>query len=104
MPRLFKPGQSGNPGGLTKRHREVRKKVAQLLEDALVVDNHDRLIEAIVDGVQARDSTCIKLACEYRWGKPMQPVEVDIENMDDQTLKREVMAIAKQWEAEDNFQ
>jgi hypothetical protein len=96
-------GKSGNPGGLTKAFVAARRKASELLEAALCNKETgvDELVDAIVDGVRARDATCIKLACEYRWGKPVQPVEFDPASMDDKELKREVIGLAKQWEQEE---
>jgi hypothetical protein len=74
----WKKGQSGNPSGLPKEARERRKRVAEALEDALIMDDgRDLLIEAIVLGVQEGEPALIKLAAEYRWGKPPERVETN---------------------------
>jgi hypothetical protein len=73
---MFKPGQSGNPGGMPKGAREVRFKVAAALDERFTQDGQDRLVDALVLGVEAGDATCIKLACEYRWGKPVTQLEL----------------------------
>ena len=73
----FKPGQSGNPGGQRKGSREIRHKVADLLEIAFTkVEGEDLLVNAIKAGVETGDGQCIKLAAEYRWGKPVTMVEL----------------------------
>lgn len=72
MGRLFKKGQSGNPGGLTKEQREIRQSVSEKLNARFEEGGVDRLVDAIVFGVERGDASCIKLACEYRWGKPSQ--------------------------------
>jgi hypothetical protein len=72
----FVKGVSGNPGGLTKEHRAKRLAVRTALETAFVKEGIDTLVNAIVEGVQAGDSSIIRLACEYRWGKPTEHHEV----------------------------
>lgn len=72
----FKPGQSGNPGGLPKGTRETRHKVRDALDKAFVQDGRDLLVDAIVAGVQTGDSTCLKLASDYRWGRPVTQLEL----------------------------
>lgn len=76
-PHRFKKGQSGNPRGLPSHVIKIRRDVRAALDEAFAGDGHDRLIEALVDGVARRDATCLRLACEYRWGKPTQRVELD---------------------------
>lgn len=90
-----------NPGGMTKEQRERRKSVAEALEKAFVgPDGQDMLIDAIVDGVMSGDGMCIKLACEYRYGKPVQRVEISPEKMEDDELKRAVVDVVEQWKQE----
>jgi hypothetical protein len=73
----FKPGQSGNPSGHSKSRREMRAKVQAALDEAFAEpDGTDTLVKAIVFGVQTGDSTCLRLACEYRWGKPETDVNI----------------------------
>lgn len=74
--RPFQPGVSGNPSGLPKATREIRRKVSAALDEAFTKDGRDLLVDAIVAGVQTGDSTCLKLASEYRWGKPATEVEL----------------------------
>jgi hypothetical protein len=75
--RPFKPGQSGNPAGTPKGTREIRHRVSELLDAAFRrEDGSDVLIDAIKAGVETGDSTCMKLACEYRYGKPVTMVEL----------------------------
>lgn len=69
--RPFQKGESGNPLGLSSGTRERRRRVAQALDEAFTGPGGvDTLVEAIREGVEARDSTCLKLACSYRWGNP----------------------------------
>jgi hypothetical protein len=72
----FAPGKSGNPGGVPKGTRELRKRVQDALDEAFMQDGRDTLIDAIKVGVETGDSTCMKLACEYRYGKPVTMVEL----------------------------
>jgi hypothetical protein len=73
--RPFQKGQSGNPQGHSKARRETREKVRAALDAKFEQgDGSDLLVDALVHGVQTGDSTCIKLACEYRWGKPESDV------------------------------
>jgi hypothetical protein len=72
----FQKGQSGNPGGMPKGTRETRNKIAAALDEAFTQDGRDLLVEAIVAGVQTGDSTSMKLAAEYRWGKPVSVLEL----------------------------
>lgn len=72
--RPWQKGQTGNAGGLSKHVRAVRASVREALDKAFTVGDRDTLIEAIVEGVATKDSTCLKLACEYRWGKAPQPL------------------------------
>lgn len=75
--RPFKPGQSGNPAGTPKGTREIRHRVSELLDAAFRrEDGSDVLIDAVKAGVETGDSTCIKIAYEYRWGKPVTMVEL----------------------------
>lgn len=72
----FQKGRSGNPGGLTKHARAVRKSIAEQLEARCrAPGGGDKLVDALIAGIEDGDSTCIKLACEYRWGKPVERVE-----------------------------
>lgn len=73
----WKPGQSGNPTGLPAAVRETRLAVKDALDKAFTEpDGSDKLVNAIATGVSIGDGMCIKLACEYRWGKPVQQLEV----------------------------
>jgi hypothetical protein len=73
---MFKPGQSGNPGGMPKGTRDLRNKVREALDAAFTEDGRDLLVDAIKAGVQTGDSTCLKLAADYRWGKPVTQIEL----------------------------
>lgn len=91
-----------NPGGLTRAQREVRAAVRTLLDEAFTgPDGTDVLVDAIKLGVSIGDGSIIRLACEYRWGKPTQPVEIDPSRMGDEELKKSVIEIAEQWKQED---
>lgn len=75
--RPFKPGQSGNPAGTPKGTREIRHRVSELLDAAFRrEDGSDVLIDAVKAGVETGDSTCMKIAWEYRFGKPVTMVEL----------------------------
>ena len=79
----FKPGQSGNPSGSSKKQRARREGASILLEKVFAAQNEgdvDLLVEAIRQGVVAGESAIIKIACEYRWGKPVQLVDVGAED------------------------
>jgi hypothetical protein len=78
--RRFEKGQSGNPGGLTKEHREFRRVLQEQLRSGLVdADGMNKLARALVFGVESGDPTCIKLCCEYILGKPEQHVTLGAE-------------------------
>lgn len=69
---LWKKGQSGNPGGMTAKHVAIRRSVRNALDEAFTrPDGTDELVEALVAGVRAGDATSLKLACAYRYGKPV---------------------------------
>lgn len=75
--RPFEPGKSGNPDGLPAAVREIRMAVREALDKAFTgPGGSDELVTALVRGVSVGDGVCIKLACEYRWGKPVQQLEV----------------------------
>ena len=94
-----------NPGGLTREQRQRRKSVSDALERAFTrADGTDELVDAIVAGVRERDSTCLKLACDYRWGKPVQRVEIAPEEMEDHELRRAVADVVEQWRTEGALQ
>jgi hypothetical protein len=100
-PHAWKKGQSGNPTGFTKKHLETRLNVQAALDKAFTApDGADTLVTAIVRGVQEGDGVCIKLACEYRWGKPVQPVTFDPGKMADDELRNAVREIVHEWDAD----
>lgn len=73
----FKPGISGNPGGYSKRMRELHGRLREALDAAFTrEDGTDVLVDALVAGVRTGDSTCIKLSCEYRFGRAPQAIEL----------------------------
>jgi hypothetical protein len=75
----FKPGNCANPTGYNGAPRDMRRRVAALLEAACVQpDGTDLLINALMAGVLAAEPQLTKLAAEYRWGKPVQPIEGEI--------------------------
>jgi len=73
----FKKGQSGNPGGKSKKSRELEK----LIQEALALPGGrnkavDRLI-GIVEAGEDKDSiAAAKLLKAYAYGNPRQQVEV----------------------------
>lgn len=70
MPRvLFKPGQSGNPGGRPKSHVvAMARKHTQAAIDALVT---------ALDNPRERVPAAVALL-DRGWGRPSQPVEGDM--------------------------
>lgn len=73
----FVSGRSGNPSGTSKARRNLREKVRASLDAAFTrEDGSDELVEALVTGVRTGDATMTRLACEYRWGKPTEHVEI----------------------------
>jgi hypothetical protein len=76
----FKAGTSGNPGGYSKAKRAERRAFKEALDKAFTAgegsERVDLLVGALVRGVEAGDPTCTRLACEYRFGKPTESVEV----------------------------
>jgi hypothetical protein len=100
-PHAWKAGQSGNPSGLPKHVREVRQNVKEALDKAFTEpDGSDGLVKAIVAGTREGDGVCIKLACEYRWGKPVQPVTFDPGKMADDELRNAVRNIVHEWDSD----
>lgn len=70
-----------NPSGLSLERRALRRDVKAYLDEYLTYEDEngktrDKLIDAFVRGVEAGDSTIIKLAAHYRWGKPVNRIEV----------------------------
>jgi hypothetical protein len=75
--RPFAKGQSGNPRGCPVGTKERRKRIAEQLDKAFTrPDGSDELVLAILEGVRSADSTCLKLACSYRWGNPENFVQL----------------------------
>lgn len=74
----IKKGEVRNPRGNPGIMREVRENVSAMLAEAMQdkVTGCDMLVTAIVGGVKAGDSRWGKIACEYRWGKPVQRMEL----------------------------
>ena len=70
--RLVKGTASPNPGGQTKKHIAIRRSVRNALDQAFTrPDGTDELVDALVAGVRSGDATSLKLACAYRYGKPV---------------------------------
>lgn len=70
-----------NRDGMSAAKRALRRDVRAYLDEYMTYEDEDgntrdRLIDAFVRGVQAGDSTIIKLAAHYRWGKPVNRIEV----------------------------
>ncbi len=73
----FIKGKSGNPGGLSAERRERLKVLTKALDDVFAPDSEgdpDKLVNAIAQGCADGDAQAMKLACEYRWGKPAQEI------------------------------
>lgn len=72
--RPFKPGQSGNPGGMPKGVREVRELARQHTATAM-----QALVEVCANKKappSARVSAASTLL-DRGWGKPLQPVDIN---------------------------
>ena len=71
----FKKGQSGNPGGRRKSHREIT---------ALALENSERAIRRLVELMASKDERVALSACiavlDRGIGKPVQAVVGDAEN------------------------
>lgn len=63
----FKPGQSGNPGGVSKEKRAFLERLKS--------DDADDIYEAFMDGVKAREWSVVLRAVEYLAGKPAAAAE-----------------------------
>jgi len=61
-------GQSGNPNGAPKKSERAITFLKMYLSE-------EELAEKISLGVKALDMNMVKLACEYMWGKPVQPTD-----------------------------
>ena len=74
----FKPGQSGNPSGFSKERRTRLQEIAEALDKAFAPEGNspDKLINVIVIGVLAGNVELIKLAAQYRWGRPPQEISL----------------------------
>lgn len=74
-PHLWKPGQSGNPGGKPHgcRHKATR------LADALIGDEGERLVRGVVARALAGNVVCLRL-CLERLSPPLRdrPVEFEL--------------------------
>lgn len=72
---MFKPGQSGNPGGRPKIPEEIKAKIYDGAADAV-----DFWLETLHDPdapIQYRDKAAEKLAA-YGYGKPRDLVDIDL--------------------------
>jgi len=98
----FKKGESGNPGGRDRKKIERAMTVAEKLDIAFSrPDGTDEYVDILVQGCRDYDSTCLKLAANYRYGKPVERHEIKkVDAWDDDTLKRELWKVTKQWERE----
>ena len=77
--RPWPKGVSGNPAGRSKKSRQEMAKAKSHLDRlfrATKEGDHDKLAAIIYRGAVEGDGTCIRLACEYRWGKPVSEVEI----------------------------
>jgi len=67
--RPFQPGQSGNPGGRTKKLEELTIRISAMR------DKHLSRLEYIADQGEHRDSiAAIKLLWAYAYGNPAQSI------------------------------
>lgn len=102
-------GGSLNPGGMTASQVALRRRVHELLDAAFTnPDGTDELVEIVVSGARQLDSTCLKLAFEYRYGKAPKTVNVnvnDTKSIDRSTLiarAREAMQRLEHEASQDN--
>jgi hypothetical protein len=73
-------GQSGNPSGSGAGRPRKGDDAPSVLAKALkkIAPGRDILAEKIAAGVLAGDYNFVKLAAEYRWGRPLQRTETDL--------------------------
>jgi hypothetical protein len=69
--RPFQPGQSGNPSGRPKSHKEF----LELLDAKVIPQAVDKLRESVEEGKE----WAATLALAYRYGKPTQVIAGDVE-------------------------
>ena len=71
--RMCKPGQSGNPGGKSKKLEEIR---------SLAKDRSRRALERIIELVESDDEKVALMAAkevlDRAWGKPTQTLETNV--------------------------
>jgi hypothetical protein len=70
---MWKPGQSGNPGGKSKKLEEIK---------SLSKDRLRRALERIIELVESDDERVALMAAkevlDRAWGKPTQPTETAV--------------------------
>ena len=83
---LFKPGQSGNPGGRPKIAKEFKDKCREFME----ADGWDKLVGIATDRRSRDHMKALELICAYAYGKPKQGLELTGEGGNDIniTIKR----------------
>lgn len=77
----FQPGQSGNPGGRPKRREAIDAMVAELKRKPFgqaKTTNAQLLARTAVGQAIAGDVAWAKLVMEYVYGKPPQPIDIEV--------------------------
>jgi hypothetical protein len=79
----FVKGQSGNPGGRIRSHRRevIDAMLAELKKKTILGDpvtNAQRVAQTAVKEAIHGDVHWARLLMEYVYGKPVQPVEVEV--------------------------
>lgn len=75
----FQTGNSGNPKGHSKEYRQRRAAAKEHLDKLFAAKKEgdpDQLAQLIYDGAVSMDPACIRMAAEYRWGRPAQQHEL----------------------------
>ena len=76
MPRLFKPGESGNPNGRPHKSHSITESFKQLFRAS--PEAKQKIIDAIYKSALSGDSTAQKLLWNYMDGMPLQKTDVTI--------------------------
>lgn len=92
----WKPGQSGNPGGMTSDQRNRRAENLNIFLTQVSAATMRKVAKRIIDGAKNGRLEYIKLFLDYTLGKPSQAVDIttqgeaikyDYRNMTDEQLK-----------------
>ena len=89
----FKPGQSGNPGGVP-RH-DVSKEIAQ----AIFLNNPEMIYKAYCKMMRRGNAYCFQVLAERAWGKLKEHVEFDVSpyrQMTDDELKTRITELERE--------